>query len=91
MILMMESYREGWRDWATALARITAIITGRMWEIWPVSSNTMTAVETVWVTAPDKAAAPLGGRQDSGVSKRTEKYCSKAIVQMSGFHGAVWG
>lgn len=56
---MMESYSDGWSAWATALARITAIITGRMCEIWPVSSNTMTAVDTVWVTAPDRAAAPV--------------------------------
>lgn len=40
------------------LARITATIIGRMWEIWPVSSKHITAVETVWVTAPVNAAAP---------------------------------
>lgn len=30
-----------------------------MWEIWPVSSKQITAVDTVWVTAPVKAAAPV--------------------------------
>lgn len=44
---MMESYREGCRPWATMLARITATIMGRMWEICPVSSKQMTAVDTV--------------------------------------------
>lgn len=33
-------------------------ITGSMCDIWPVSSNTITDVEIVWVTLPDKAAAP---------------------------------
>lgn len=32
---------------------------GRMWEIWPVSSKQITAVETVWLTAPVRAAAPF--------------------------------
>lgn len=44
------------------LARITATIMGRMWEIWPVSSKQITAVDTVWVTAPVSAAAP--GREE---------------------------
>lgn len=44
---MMESYKEGCRPWATMLARITATIMGRMWEIWPVSSKHITAVDTV--------------------------------------------
>ena len=44
-----------------ALDISTAIITGRMWVIWPVSSNTMTDVEMVWVTPPAMAAAPAGG------------------------------
>lgn len=61
------------------MAKITAIITGRMWEIWPVSSNTMTAVETVWVTAPDKAAAPLGLGEDSGVSRGPERESVETI------------
>lgn len=56
---IMESYSEGCRPWATMLARITATIIGRMWEIWPVSSKQITAVDTVWVTAPVKAAAPV--------------------------------
>lgn len=56
---MMESYSEGCRPWATMLARITATIMGRMWEIWPVSSKQITAVDTVCVTAPVKAAAPI--------------------------------
>lgn len=33
-------------------------MTGRMWAIWPVSSKTITAVDTVCVTAPASAAAP---------------------------------
>lgn len=33
-------------------------MTGRMWVICPVSSNTMTDVEIVCVTAPAMAAAP---------------------------------
>ncbi len=33
-------------------------MTGRMWVIWPVSSNTMTEVEIVWVVAPAREAAP---------------------------------
>ena len=41
-----------------ALAMSTAIMTGRMWVICPVSSNTMTEVEIVCVTAPAIAAAP---------------------------------
>ena len=34
-------------------------ITGRMWVICPVSSNTITDVEMVCVTAADMAAAPV--------------------------------
>ena len=34
-------------------------ITGRMCVIWPVSSNTITDVEMVCVTAADMAAAPV--------------------------------
>lgn len=30
-----------------------------MWDICPVSSNTITDVDMVWVTLPDKAAAPV--------------------------------
>lgn len=40
------------------LARMTATIMGNMWDIWPVSSKQITAVETVCVTAPVIAAAP---------------------------------
>lgn len=40
-------------------------MTGRMWAIWPVSSNTITAVDTVCVTAPASAAAPGGSHLQS--------------------------
>lgn len=33
-------------------------ITGRIWVICPVNSNTITDVDIVWVTAPAIAAAP---------------------------------
>ena len=42
-----------------ALAMRTAIITGRMCVICPVSSKTITEVEIVCVTAPAIAAAPV--------------------------------
>lgn len=35
---------------------------GRMWAIWPVSSKQITAVDTVWLTAPVRAAAPFPDR-----------------------------
>ena len=35
----------------------TAAMTGMMCVIWPVSSNRMTVVEIVCVTAPENAAA----------------------------------
>src|SRR4029434_9721543 len=63
---------EGWRLWATALARITAIMMGRMCEICPVSSNTITAVDTVCVTAPDSAAAPGERERERGRERETE-------------------
>lgn len=57
------------------LARITATIMGRMWEIWPVSSKQITAVDTVWVTAPVRAAAPgirRAGERKGGEGEREE-------------------
>lgn len=42
-----------------ALAMSTARITGRMWAICPVISNASKAVERVWVTEPENAAAPV--------------------------------
>lgn len=44
-------------------AKMTATIMGKIWEIWPVSSKQITAVETVCVTAPVIAAAP-GRKQE---------------------------
>lgn len=41
-------------------------ITGRMWVICPVSSNTITDVEMVWVTAADIAAAPVYHKTKKG-------------------------
>lgn len=38
---------------------IILTITGSMCDICPVSSNTITEVEIVCVTLPDKAAAPF--------------------------------
>ena len=46
-----------------ALAISTAIMTGRMCVICPVSSNTITEVDMVWVTPPAIAAAPVGEGQ----------------------------
>lgn len=43
-------------------------ITGRMWDIWPVSSNTITDVEIVWVTLPERAAAPEAIKHNFQVS-----------------------
>lgn len=45
----------------------------------------MTAVETVWVTAPDKAAAPVGGGEDGEVSAENRH----GDVQISCFQGAL--
>lgn len=45
-----------------ALAASTASSTGSACTIWPVSSKASRAVEMVWVTAPEKAAAPAVGR-----------------------------
>ena len=46
-----------------ALAISTAIMTGRMCVICPVSSNMITEVDMVWVTPPAIAAAPVGEGQ----------------------------
>ena len=43
-------------------------ITGRMWVICPVSSNTITDVDIVCVTAADMAAAPV---------PQTKQYCNR--------------
>lgn len=61
------------------LARITATIMGRMWEIWPVSSKQITAVDTVCVTAPVKAAAPIRdmGQEDVEWEERGERMDKK--------------
>ena len=49
-------------------------MTGRMWVIWPVNSKTMTEVEIVWVTLPDKAAAP------SGVENNIDAFHSSIVL-----------
>ena len=41
-----------------ALETKTAIITGIMWRIWPVISDTTTQMEMEWVTPAENAAAP---------------------------------
>lgn len=51
-----------------AFAASTAINTGKACTIWPVSSKASSAVEMVWVTAPEKAAAPTGRRAPAGGS-----------------------
>lgn len=63
---MSESYSDGCSLWATMLATITESIMGKRKLIWPVNSNTIMAVEMVWVAAPDIAAAPT--------RKQKEKY-----------------
>lgn len=55
---MSESYSDGCRLWATILATITENNIGKRKLICPVTSNTIMAVEMVWVAAPDIAAAP---------------------------------
>lgn len=51
----------------------------------------MTAVETVWVTAPDKAAAPTGGEENIQVVSETIEEASVEIwlVRSVDFQGAV--
>lgn len=58
LIRMMLSYMLGASKLAMAFDIKTAIIIGMIWVICPVISNTMTDTEMVWVTDPEKAAAP---------------------------------
>ena len=55
---MILSYIEGCSMLAIALAMRTANTAGNIWDICPVSSNTIILVDIVCVTAPDNAAAP---------------------------------
>lgn len=67
-----------------ALAASTAISTGSACTIWPVSSKASNAVEMVWVTAPEKAAAPAGGRAREGAQARRQLHAKgKAAVTMA--------
>lgn len=51
-------------NWAKSNTNIAQhTITGRIWVICPVSSNTITDVDIVWVTAADIAAAPVSPSQ----------------------------
>lgn len=57
-IKIMLSYMDGCNNAAMAFDMSTAIITGTICVICPVISNTITPTDTVWVTAPENAAAP---------------------------------
>ena len=44
--IIIDSYKDGVKSWATAFETRTASRTGKTWLIWPVNSKTMTEVET---------------------------------------------
>ena len=57
-----------------ALETRTAIMTGMMWRIWPVISETTTQIEIECVTPAEKAAAPTMAYPPFKIQQQEERY-----------------
>ena len=66
-------------------------ITGRMWVICPVSSNTITDVEMVCVTAADMAAAPVYHKTKTVGTYNYDQLLSWKLKEMTKNLGVEWG